>query len=81
MKWPPILEFQKDSLDVGICSNFIININIIVIRFIIRKMKIIIVLCVLALGAFSAPFDDFVDLLIPGYENHNWYSGILLIVI
>ena len=37
-------------------------------------MKIILI-CLLIWSACSAPFDDFVDIDIPGYENHRWYSG------
>ena len=38
-------------------------------------MKYLFILAVLLLALQAAPADDKVELLIPGYVKHNWYSG------
>jgi len=38
-------------------------------------MKYLFILATLLLLASAAPAEDEVDLLVPGYVNHRWYSG------
>ena len=42
-------------------------------------MKYLFILATLLLLIQAAPVDEEVDLLIPGYTQHKWYSGTVYI--